>query len=117
MLLCLENAFHSDILFSSGYGHLDSSAHMFLTGDLNPVKLFPLKTTLLRLFNDIDCIQFGLEPIKFWPREADLTTGNTVYGLNVFNAHGSSSPTAYMHVYQHFRSRIHIFWELEGPPH
>jgi len=72
MVACLENAFHSDSLFSSSSSHLDCSAHIIPTRDPNPIKNFPLETTLLKLFNDTDCIKLGPEPIKLWPREADL---------------------------------------------
>ena len=69
------------VFFSSGSGHLDCSAHILLQGDPNAMKLFPLETAI----------------------------NNNMYCLNVFNAHGSSSLTAYVHVYQHSQSYIHIF--------
>ena len=55
------------------------------------MKYFSLETRLLKNSNDTDFIQLEPEPRKLWPRDVDPAADHNVYGLNVFNAYGSSS--------------------------
>ena len=89
MLIFLENAFHSDSLFSSSSSHLACLAHIFPIGDPNPMELFPLETRCLNISNDTYFIQFGSESRKLWPRETDAATVGWPWTLGTFNTLGN----------------------------